>query len=380
MARNGLLAAILTLSITALVFDRTANAQSCPLGSHTATVAVSNSIREDQPPWNNVSVRVPKFSPAPGQTLIEADIRLTGIVDGSVQGEDLSPSSPCQWAWCLGSAISVQAPASSLPTIIVDPEVCGTDSLSAFDGTVDFGGTSGVTHANLHAEATASEAVTDSAVLANYFTGSGAVTFSSSALDTSHHGGCGSLVAIFVNKSRFTITVTYTYCSAGADMCVPGRDGVIACPCNNAQHPPGSTKGCENSAGSGGAVLSSGGQALLSADTVVFSTAGELSTATSVVLQGNALVSNGVVFAQGVRCAGGVLKRLYTKTASGGGIVAPQAGDASVSTRSAALGDTIVAGQTRWYVVYYRDPSVSGGCPASSTFNATQGQATAWQM
>jgi len=72
--------------------------------------------------------------------------------------------------------------------------------------------------------------------------------------------------------------------------------------------------------------------------------------------------------------------RLYTMTAAAGSIVAPGIGDPSVSARSAALGDTIVAGQTRWYLVYYRDPSVLGGCPASSTFNATQGQAISWQM
>ena len=92
------------------------------------------------------------------------------------------------------------------------------------------------------------------------------------------------------------------------------------------------------------------------------------------------LISNGTVFGQGVRCAGGVLTRLYTKTASGGSIVAPQAGDPSISARSAALGDTIVAGETRWYLVYYRDPNVLGGCPASSTFNATQTAQIAWSL
>jgi hypothetical protein len=39
----------------------------------------------------------------------------------------------------------------------------------------------------------------------------------------------------------------------------------------------------------------------------------------------------------------------------------------------------IQAGESRWYLVYYRDPIVLGGCPATSTFNATQtGQVTWW--
>jgi len=87
------------------------------------------------------------------------------------------------------------------------------------------------------------------------------------------------------------------------------------------------------------------------------------------------------VFGMGVRCTSGTLKRLYTKSASGGSITAPNfgAGDPQVSVRSAATGDTIGAGQSRWYLVYYRDPIVLGGCPSSSTFNATQtGQVTWW--
>jgi len=89
-----------------------------------------------------------------------------------------------------------------------------------------------------------------------------------------------------------------------------------------------------------------------------------------------------VVFGQGVRCAGGSLKRLYTKTAVGGDTIAPDfaAGDPAISTRSAALGDVIQPGESRWYLVYYRDPIVLGGCPSGSTFNATQtGQVTWWQ-
>jgi hypothetical protein len=96
------------------------------------------------------------------------------------------------------------------------------------------------------------------------------------------------------------------------------------------------------------------------------------------VLQGTGSFSAGTVFGQGVRCAAGTLKRLYVKSASGGSITAPIGGDSSVSSRSALLGDVIVAGQMRSYLVYYRDPIVLGGCSTSSTFNATQGLLVAW--
>jgi hypothetical protein len=83
-----------------------------------------------------------------------------------------------------------------------------------------------------------------------------------------------------------------------------------------------------------------------------------------------------------VRCAAGSLKRLYTKSASGGSITAPDfgLGDPTVHARSAALGDLIQAGESRWYLVYYRDPTVLGGCPSSSTFNATQTGRIDWSL
>ena len=161
-------------------------------------------------------------------------------------------------------------------------------------------------------------------------------------------------------------------------LCDAGTGGVIACPCSNPPGGPG--RGCDNSAGTGGATLAASGVAYLSMDTLVFTSSSERATATSIVLQGTLEIPAGLVFGQGVRCARGALKRLYTKTASGGSITAPDfgAGDATVSARSAALGDGIQPGQSRWYLVYYRDPVVLGGCPATSTFNATQTGEVTW--
>ena len=161
-------------------------------------------------------------------------------------------------------------------------------------------------------------------------------------------------------------------------LCDPGSGGVIGCPCGNP--PSGAGRGCENSAATGGAVLAASGATFLSSDNLVFTTSGEKPTATSVLLQGTSSPAAGVVYGQGVRCVGGTLKRLFTKTASGGSVTAPNfaGGDPSVSARSAAKGNPISAGQSRWYLVFYRDPIVLGGCPASSTFNATQTGVVSW--
>jgi hypothetical protein len=161
--------------------------------------------------------------------------------------------------------------------------------------------------------------------------------------------------------------------SAFASVCEPGAAGVIGCPCQNP--PSDSGRGCDNASTTGGAVLGATGIASLSHDDLVFTTSGENPTALSIVLQGNAVIPNGVVYGQGVRCVGGtIIRRLYVKHAFHGSITAPELGDGdpSISTRSAAKGDVIHAGESRWYLVYYRDPNQLYYCPATSTFNTTQ--------
>jgi len=143
------------------------------------------------------------------------------------------------------------------------------------------------------------------------------------------------------------------------------------CPCSNTGSPG---HGCENSAATGGALLSGSGIASLSSDTVQLTSSSELTTALSIVLQGSSVIAP-ANFGDGLRCAGGSLKRLYTKHAIGGVVTVPQAGDPSVSARSATLGDTIPLGATRAYQVYYRDPDLVF-CPGG--FNVSNAMAIAW--
>jgi hypothetical protein len=166
----------------------------------------------------------------------------------------------------------------------------------------------------------------------------------------------------------------------GVDECIPGVGGVMSCPCNNPQVPAGSSRGCDNSSSTGGAKLTSTGMASLANDTAEFTSSGEKPTATTILLQAkDPLLAAGVKFGQGVRCLNATLKRLYVHPAVAGVARFPQGADPNVHTRSAALGDVIVAGTTRHYMCYYRDPTVLGGCAALvDTWNASQSQSVAW--
>jgi probable HAF family extracellular repeat protein len=146
------------------------------------------------------------------------------------------------------------------------------------------------------------------------------------------------------------------------------------CPCAQGGAP---AHGCANSQNASGALLVSSGR--LSPDALVLSAAGELPSALSIFLQGDAQVAGGAEFGDGVRCAAGQLLRLASKNAVQGTVHYPEAGDPSISARSAALGFPIPPGATRYYQTYYRDPSATFcPAPAGSTFNVTNGVAIVW--
>jgi subtilase family serine protease len=126
------------------------------------------------------------------------------------------------------------------------------------------------------------------------------------------------------------------------------------CPCFNF----GTTgHGCANSQVANGAELTATGD--ISPDTIVLSASGELPNALSIFLQGDVNSSAGVLFGDGVRCAAGSLKRLFTHNASSGNVSAPSGADPSISVQSANLGAPIPPGAARYYQTYYRDPSLS---------------------
>jgi hypothetical protein len=162
--------------------------------------------------------------------------------------------------------------------------------------------------------------------------------------------------------------------SSFAPICPGDNTAFPPCPCGNtgmANH------GCDNSAATGGALLTANGNT--SPDSVVLTSSSELPHVLSIFLQGHSNIFPGVLFGDGVRCVNGTLKRLYTHNASGGIVSAPVGTDPSITARSAALGDTIHPGDMRYYQVYYRDPSLTF-CPSpmGDGWNVSSGISIAW--
>jgi len=177
----------------------------------------------------------------------------------------------------------------------------------------------------------------------------------------------GGISSSFIARRQGCGSTLTTFCAG---------DGAVApCPCGNSG---ASGRGCQNSAGTGGALLTPAGHAALTGDSWQLTSTGELTSALSIFLQGDVAVAP-LVFGDGLRCVGGTLKRLYTKGASGGVASAPIGAEPPVSVRSAERGDPLVAGAVRHYQTYYRDANPSFcAAPVGSTFNISNGISAVW--
>ena len=139
-----------------------------------------------------------------------------------------------------------------------------------------------------------------------------------------------------------------------------GDGSAAACPCGNAGSPG---EGCANSTGVG-ARLSALGTASVSSDDLVVSASGLTPGQPGLLFSADNAVGggSGVLFGDGLRCAGGQVKRLGVSSASPGGEASWGPGLAGPAGWS--------AGDTRRLQVWYRDP---GASPCGSGFNLSHG-------
>ncbi len=156
----------------------------------------------------------------------------------------------------------------------------------------------------------------------------------------------------------------------------PVEPGTAYCFCDVGNAPcanngaPGN--GCANGSDVNGANLTGSGSASLIADSLILSASGLAPGQPGLYFQGDTQISGGagVVFGDGIRCAGTNVVRL--------GVVNS---DASGASSTAALGSPISAlggvnpGETKSYQLWYRDPI---GTQCGASFNLTNGYTITW--
>ncbi len=154
--------------------------------------------------WSDV-ISFQQFDPALG-TLTGVSIALKGDIDGDVRVESLD-AAPTTITSSLAATITLSFLGNNI--VVVIPTVNKVDDVSAFDGSIDFGGTSGRTYTNVTGSATKSGAVAN-ALWAN-FIGLGTVSTDVAAVAASTATGAGNLITQFGTFAGANAVVTYTY-------------------------------------------------------------------------------------------------------------------------------------------------------------------------
>jgi len=332
---------------------------------HTATIPSATTN------WNN-SVSVPKFDPSLG-TLTAIQFSLTGTetVTAKAESLDAQPSTVTLNFQC---TMTLTRPDNSVIVIAI-PLQTFVDHFTAFDGAIDFRGTSGATHANITVSDTQSAnsppPTSDLALFTGPAGNPGMITLPIAAAGTSNASGAGNLISQFNQAASASVTVCYTFTPRFVVFCVgDGSGSASPCPCmNNA--PSGTVSGCLNSSGLGG-VLTATGVPSISNDTLHLTITQLPAGVQGWFLQGDGTSNggHGVPFGDGIDCLQGNV--IFMQKIAIGGNVLPPPGSPPISVLFG-----IMAGQTKYYQGWYRESHPVGTC-GNHSVNTTNGIVVNW--
>ena len=355
----------------------------------------SDSIPLQTTNWSN-TVTINQFDPALG-ILQSVEFQLTGGIFGSASIESLD-AQPSTVTTDYQAAITLTRPDLSVLVVAV-PNQNFVDMLTAFDGTIDFGGTSGITHANISVQDMQQATSSTPADLA-LFTGPGTIILPVDAAGSSTASGSGNLITQFLTDAEASVTVCYNYAldcnmngiddavdiSGGTsndinmdgipDECQPGHrsfcegdgsatGGGADCPCGNNGNPG---EGCDNGSGNGG-LLTATGIPSISADTLMLTASQIPNNAPGFFFAGITTVNggSGTPFDNGLRCISQVTR---IDKIDGGGTI-PSQGSPSISV---FLG--LMPGDTNYFQYWYRN----AGGPCGGSANTTNGIEVTWGL
>ncbi|MBL8764866.1 MAG: choice-of-anchor E domain-containing protein [Phycisphaerae bacterium] len=179
----------------------------CALTASGEVISFSADVVDTRTNWAT-TVSVPQFDPALG-TLTAIGFSLTGRVDGTASYENLSPS-PANITVNLSSEIKLQRP-DATNLLVVLPIVSQSQLTGAYDGAIDFGGSSGAVVNALAGSASNSQINSPTPSDFTTFVGNGNVVMPVTAIARSYASGSGNMVAAFQTFAGAGVTVSYTY-------------------------------------------------------------------------------------------------------------------------------------------------------------------------
>ena len=176
-----------------------------------ATISFSDSKAMATTNWTDV-LSFSKFDTSLG-TLTSIKFDLSGAVQGSGNAESLDAAAS-DVSLSLGALLGLTRPDGST-LVVTNPLFSQVFNFSAFDGSINFGGTSGGSTGTVSANG-ANFFVSSSASDFSLFSalGGGTIDLGLNAVGNSSGTGAGNLVTQFNTAAAGNVVVTYTYTSA----------------------------------------------------------------------------------------------------------------------------------------------------------------------
>lgn len=197
--------------------------------AYAETQTWTGSIPLSKTNWSS-SITLPKFDPSLGW-LTSIFFQLSGHVEGSTAFESLD-SQPATVTMSLAATITMYRPDSTLLVMTI-PVALTSDNVTAFDGVIDFGGTSGKSYPFLTGDKTESSTspppASDLALFTATFPGE-TITLPVEAVGASSATGAGNLLVKFGTSASADALVQYNYVvpePAGLSSLVVGLVGLL---------------------------------------------------------------------------------------------------------------------------------------------------------
>jgi hypothetical protein len=146
--------------------------------------------------------------------------------------------------------------------------------------------------------------------------------------------------------------------------------GESGCPCNNDNTGELSGAGCANGVFASGAYLTATGTASISADTLVLRATHQEPNNSGLYFQGTSDLSPGMAWGDGLRCAGGAIRRLQ--------VVFAEADGSSLTTIPIGAAGAASAGDTHYYQLWYRNVDTPPCGAGVNDFNSSNGYTIRW--
>lgn len=178
--------------------------------SQAALITVSDTIATTSTNWGATPLSVNQFSGVLG-TLTQVELFFSANVDGTANAESMDAAEALVTLDIFADvSLDLTSLASVADFMFTNVGDSTSVTLAEYDGTIDFGGSSGVGPIDLSGTDSGSQLITDAGDL-GLFTGLGTISFDAFATGNSTGSGAGNLITQFATNAGATLRVEYTY-------------------------------------------------------------------------------------------------------------------------------------------------------------------------